>query len=144
MKQIVGDLWHYYRKPGYVICITINGTVKKNGEAVMGRQAVVRIPGVAKTLGWLLRENGNHVQWLDRRPGVMFFPVKHEWEEQADPKLIIRSAKELGRLAVLHDFTFVLPRPGCGNGGLHWRKVKSLLRVLPDNVWIISTPLEQN
>ena len=37
MKEITGDLWDYYRRPMHTICITTNGTIKKNGKAVMGR-----------------------------------------------------------------------------------------------------------
>ena len=36
MKEITGDIWDYH-KQGHWIVITTNGTVKSNGEAVMGR-----------------------------------------------------------------------------------------------------------
>lgn len=144
MREITGNLWDYYGKPGFVVCITTNGTVKKNGEAVMGRgcafEATHRIPGIAKTLGGLIQSYGNVVlEHLTRMEDVISFPVKHNWWEQADLKLIEHSA---GRLWVLADGepekTFILPRPGCGNGRLTWEQVKPAIEFLPDNVWIIS------
>ena len=36
MKEVKGDIWNFYNK-GYWIVIPTNGTVKRNGEAVMGR-----------------------------------------------------------------------------------------------------------
>lgn len=37
MREINGsNIWDFYNK-GFWIAITTNGTVKKNGEAVMGR-----------------------------------------------------------------------------------------------------------
>lgn len=37
MREITGNLWDYYEKPGYVVCITTNGVVNAKGRAVMGR-----------------------------------------------------------------------------------------------------------
>ena len=142
MKEIRGNLWDFYGKPGYVVCITTNGTLKKNGEAVMGRgcakEAQKRIPRVAAKLGILIAEEGNV---LNRIPSemVLAFPVKHNWWEKADLTLIRRSAEQLKARDA--EYIFILPRPGCGNGQRDWlREVKPLLEAvgLPDNVWVIS------
>lgn len=141
MKEITGNLWDYYQKPDHIICLTTNGFVKQDGTAVMGRgcakEATERVPGIARKLASFLKQGGNHVFWLTTE--IVSFPVKHNWWEQADRDLIIRSRTELCDFAIHNkNYTFILPRPGCGNGRLKWEDVKPLLEVLPDNVWVIS------
>lgn len=141
MKEIKGNLWDYFEKPNTVIFITTNGFVKNNGEAVMGRgcalEAKVRFPDLPKILGRLIRFHGNKPIAL--RFGLWSFPVKHNWWEKADIELIRRSTEVLNKVANnAKDWTFVLPRPGCGNGKLTWGEVKPILEVLPDNVLVIS------
>ncbi len=142
-----GNLWTYRSDENPVICITTNGFVKNNGEAVMGRgcalEASRKFPSLPRLLGLHLKENGNTVaEFLLRAPDpvtVITFPVKHIWSEAADPKLIAKSAAELGKLARLRpNKIFLLPRPGCGNGQLKWEDVKPLLAGLPDNVLVIT------
>jgi len=64
------------------ICITTNGFVKRNGEAVMGRgcarQAAQRWPGLSRVVGSCLRQYGNHVQavYTSEDYDVVIFPVK--------------------------------------------------------------------
>ncbi len=147
MREITGDLWDYFEQDKCLCCITTNGFVKNNGEAVMGagcaKQAVERFPALPKNLGRMIKQNGNVVQVVSAavRGGdsVISFPVKHKWWEEADPKLISESAGALNKMARNNpDKKFVLPRPGCGNGKLQWKDVKPLLKKLPDNVLVIS------
>lgn len=138
MIEVYGDIWGYQAD---FIGITTNGTVNRKGACVMGRgvalQAVQHSPRIALNLGKAILQNGNHVHLL--RP-YFSFPVKHEWWQKADIELIRRSAHELEELArLLVPLTFVLPRPGCGNGGLRWIDVKPLVQsILPDNVAVIT------
>lgn len=137
MKEITGDLWSY-RDKGYIV-ITTNGTVKLNGECVMGRgvalQAKNKFSGIAKQLGTLIKVYGNHVYLLSTAEGAQLisFPVKHHWAEKADLPLIKRSVQELKTLAKTLDgklapnLPIYMPRPGCGNGGLTWIEVKPIL-----------------
>jgi len=144
MKEIKGNLWDYLR-PMFLLGITTNGTVKTNGACVMGRgcafEASQRYPEVPKILGQHIREHGN-VCWASRELPLFFFPVKHNWYEMADLELIRRSAEELAEIArhpAKPIYTFVLPRPGCGNGRLRWEDVRGVIApILPDNVWVIS------
>ena len=140
MRETTGDLWDCYGKPYTVILITTNGKVKANGHAVMGRgcayEAAKRFPGIAKTLGLLLEQNGNVVQEL--RLGLWSFPVKHSWEMDGDLGLIQDSAQQLDKLARASSDNWILPRPGCGNGRLKWGEVKPVIEFLPDNVWVIT------
>ena len=136
MKDVYGNVWDYAAD---VVCITTNGFIKRNGAAVMGRgvakQALIRYPGVDVVLAKNLKDNGNHVSHL--YAGLLAFPVKHNWWEPADMVLIARSAAELARLVDL-GLTYVLPRPGCGNGQLSWEDVRPVIKdLLPDNVHVI-------
>lgn len=145
MKEIAGQLWDYYNKEGFVVCITTNGTIKKNGEAVMGRgcayEARKRFPGLPEILGKLIKRNGNIVQSVstEKQLFLISFPVKHKWWEDADLSLIEKSMQTLKHIA--KEFparTIILPRPGCGNGNRQWSEVEAILSSLPDNVHIIS------
>lgn len=146
MKHIHRDIWPYYSEIGHIICLTTNGFVKSNGEAVMGRgnalQATQRIPGIELLLGAYIKTHDNVAGLMqtsaDEMDGVFIFPVKHNWWERADLDLIETSAQILHSYAVgASDNIFHLPRPGVGNGSRDWEtEVKPILeRVgLPDNV----------
>ena len=129
-----------------VICITTNGTTKKNGACVMGRgcalQAREKFPGIDEILGELIKQNGNRVQIVfGFSKLIIAFPVKHNWYELADINLIEKSTKQLVRLTNFYGWAkVVLPRPGCNNGGLNWENdVKSvLLKYLDDRFIIVS------
>ena len=69
------------------ICITTNGVVKRNGDAVMGRgcakDATLLYPGTERQLGMKLNKNGNQTQliWEDWEDGdwlrdIVAFPTK--------------------------------------------------------------------
>lgn len=142
MKEVFGDAMVLRRNYTY-LCVTTNGFVKKNGEAVMGA-------GIAKTvnllshkhgmnaaarLGRLITKNGNVVQRIFKN--VIAFPVKHNWWEAADIELIKRSCVQLMELLGPEE-TVLLPRPGCGNGKLQWDFVKREIEgLLDDRVTIV-------
>lgn len=134
-------------------CITTNGFVKKNGEAVMGagvaKQAKSRYPSLPKHFGSLLKEKGNHVMIigtevaresdvLHRAFDYVAFPVKHNWWEKADIDLIERSANELVSLTNFMGWREVLlPRPGCNNGKLNWIDVKKVIEPILDDRFMV-------
>jgi hypothetical protein len=141
MKEITGNLWDYYGKPLTVVLITTNNYVKGNGHAVMGRgcalEAKKKFPGIARRLGEMLQHSKDGLKIVGE--SLWTFPVKHSWEQPADLELIRKSAAHLGKAARDNPrLTFVLPRPGCGNGRLLWLEVAPILEpLLPDNVWVI-------
>lgn len=142
MREAQGDLWNFLESDNAVGCITTNGTVKNNGECVMGKgcaaQAKKRFPLLPRSLGQKIMASGNAVHELS--PKLVSFPVKHNWWEDADLKLITRSAIQLAALAQRYpDKIFYLPRPGCGNGNRDWEtEVKPAIeKILPDNVVVI-------
>lgn len=137
MLEATGDLWTY---PADYRVITTNGTVRRDGHAVLGRgcakEATERYPALARMLGARLRDHGAPtVEYFDQY-GLFAFPVKHQWMEKADLALISRSTAEFAR-HLLPSATYVMPRAGCGNGQLQWRDVQPILAVLPDNVVVI-------
>lgn len=147
MIEVFGNLWEYKAD---VRVITTNGTVKRNGECVMGRgcalEAKQQNPKLAKLLGTLIRDEGNHVHRLDDKFGgwdlaweFYSFPVKHHWREVADVELIVRSAEELLCAVETGDLVVVMPRPGCGNGGLRWEDVKPVIEPILDDRFHVIT-----
>ncbi len=143
MKEIFGDLFE--QKDADAICITTNGNVKKNGEAVMGRgcaKEADRRWNCSKTLGEAIEEGGNFPIIFHRTGDydVVSFPVKHKWWEKADMSLIKESAKCLVSFANIYEWKkVVLPRPGCGNGRLDWKDVKRVLEpILDDRFYVIT------
>lgn len=145
MIEIKGDIWNWHLL-GYPICITTNGTLKKNGEGVMGagvaKEAKGLWPDLPRALGQHLRDEGNHMTYFPKE-NIFLFPVKHEWYQPADLKLIERSCLELSNFMNSPQFklpTVILPRPGCGNGKLNWEtQVKPVIApLLGAGVYVIT------
>jgi len=140
MKEITGDIWDYY-KQGYWIVITTNGTVKKNGEAVMGKgialQARLRFPELPRRLGRLLDIYGN-IPNIFRDLRVISFPTKYHWASPADIDLIEEGCKKLVEgLKLLGLDRLYLTRLGCSNGRLDWKDVKPVLERYLDDRFIV-------
>ena len=108
------------------------------GIAKAFAQRYLELPSI---LGYKLIESGNRVHYLMslNNIDIFSFPTKHHWRERSDLTLITTSARTLAILAASRpDCTFVLTKPGCGNGGLSWSEVKDAISpILPDNCWII-------
>lgn len=144
MVESCGDIWDFLGRA--VIAITTNGLVTKNGSAVFGRgcarQALQRFPDLALRLGKLLQEHGNHVHCLGN--GLVSFPVEESPWAIPDLHLIRSSAAELRALSDREGWErIIVPRPGCGGGGLDWREVWPLLEEYFDNrFYVISAGKE--
>jgi len=141
MREITGDL---FKEEADATVITTNGFIKKNGEGVMGRgvafQMKQKYPHAPAWLGNHLSRNGNHVGLCNLpKEGRCFvwFPVKHHWNDKAEFGLIKRSLKELVLLAASRWEKVVLPRAGCGNGGLDWKDVRPLLAEVLDDRFVV-------
>jgi hypothetical protein len=146
MKEVKGNAWHIIDNYD-ALCITTNGYIKSNGECVMGRgialEAKKRLRTLPRTLGLAIKYHGNNVHKLFpkyRNTVIISFPVKHNWWEKADIKLIERSAHQLVKLTDKQNFKRVLlPRPGCGNGKLKWDEVKLVLEpIFDDRFYVVS------
>jgi hypothetical protein len=139
MLETVGDIWEYADR-GEVIVITTNGSLTRDRRAIFGRgvakQAVLRFPRLADTLGSMLAAHGNHV--FDLGGCIVSFPVEETAWSQPDLRIIARSAQELRRLADRTGWQqVVVPRPGCGGGGLAWKDVRPLLAPWFDDRFIV-------
>jgi hypothetical protein len=155
MQEIIGDIFKLVERsepPVFnIICVTTNGHVRKDGACVMGRGVALEVarrwPQIPFILGNYLKQNGNHVYLLGQvtfnsKFGIYLisFPVKHHWKEQADLNLIVRSCLELKHYINQYNvqFNILLPKPGCGNGGLDWEDVKAVIEpILPDNIYVV-------
>lgn len=162
MIEAYGDIWQHQNKYDALV-ITTNGYVKKNGEAVMGRgialDAARKYPNFPKHLGQILTEYGNIVwpfsfdQWNGEEAyeDILFsFPVKPQfgpngemgWKAKADIDLIKKSAKHLRTYANEIGLDKILmPRPGCGNGGLKWEFVRPVIEPILDDRFTIMEKL---
>jgi hypothetical protein len=128
MIELTGNIWEYLGKA--VIAITSSGSITRDGRAVLGRgcarQAAKYFPDLALQLGALIREGGNHVNNMGN--GLVSFPVEESAWSLPDLRLIARSARELCYLADREGWEIIIvPRPGCGGGGLQWQEVKAVL-----------------
>jgi len=142
MNATTGNIWTFYDTWGAYVAVPTNGFVKQNGLAVMGTglaaQAAGKFYPLAASLGQMLAAYGNHVflfpQWR-----IITFPVKDDWRDSAKLLLINRSAVELQKLLCVCYIPTraVMPKVGCGNGGLQWEDVGPLLTPLGDAVQIV-------
>lgn len=145
MREVKGDFWSY---PADWKCIPTNGVVTAQGNLVMGagmaKAARLRLPGIDATLGTLVRKFGNLVFLLEERDAVRWvsFPTKNDWQEDADLDLIRRGCGQLRNIwkAEGSKAKVLLPRVGCGYGGLDWKDVEPMLwvQLLEDNFVVIS------
>lgn len=134
MKEIKANFWDVYKSYNAIVCPT-NGVVKKNGELVMGgglaKQFKQRFPYIAFSWGQMVKESGNHVYLHEHRedlPDLISYPSKKHWADVSDLFLIRRSADELLSLTNQKDYDNILvPRVGCGLGGLTWDVVKPVM-----------------
>lgn len=143
MKEAIGNLWDFYAA-GHKIVITTNGMIKRNGDCVMGRgcalEAAKRFPKLPGELGFKISCAGHQRVWWWADYNLYTFPTKHNWREKADIELIARSARQLAScVPVSCDYSqkdIVVPRPGCGNGGLRWQDVKPVLDAILDDRFV--------
>lgn len=162
MIEAYGDIWDHADEYDAIV-ITTNGFVKKNGEAVMGRgialEAKNRFPKLASWFGTLINHWGADGVFAFEDPkwdykGIIFtFPVKPAygpngepgWRVKADPKLIESSTQKLVEYinkSWNNSITKVLmPRPGCGNGGLKWEDVKPIIEPYLDDRFTVMEKL---
>ena len=139
MKQITGDIWDYHKR-GHWIVITTNGTIHKNGVAVMGKgiakQAALKYPKLPYYLGLAIKDVGNigHI-FPDYK--IITLPTKHNWWEKSDITLIERGCKALSKMHARVKVNIYMVRPGCSNGKLKWEDVKPIIEQYLDDRFVI-------
>lgn len=141
MLEVTGNLWDFHEQ-GHYICITTNGTVRRDGACVMGRgiakQAALKFPRFPYAVGerlnyWGCTEVGQ-LPFVFPEFRLITYPVKHHWSDVADIKLIEESAQLLMTCVPVMQMSRVyLPRPGCGNGRLQWSDVRPVVAPILDD-----------
>lgn len=141
MYELQADLWALGSTADAIV-ITTNGSLKRNGDAVMGKGCALDAaeidPLLPARLGMMIAVEGNRLHvfhgWKETT-ALVAFPVKHQWYNRADLSLIVDSTVSLLDEANRWDWEdVVLPRPGCGAGRLDWEKnVKPLIEIVLDN-----------
>lgn len=147
MKEVVGDLWTFEVSDHPVSTwrgIPTNGVVR-NDKLVMGagvaKDAKDRYPSLPKKFGKHVKKYGNSPCFLIvDHDGLFSFPTKEHYQQNADGKLIMKSAVTLAEVAINNPYDkFIIPRPGVGLGKLDWGDIRPLLlTLLPDNVFVVS------
>ena len=130
LQLIKGNLWEYHCG-GDIVAVTIGGLLQKNGLCVMpsgcARQAAELFPALPSILGEQIKKYGLHVFDLGNR--IVSFPVENDPFENPDLKIIEQSCHELVELVNYKQWKrVVVPRPGCGRGGLSWNEVEPILK----------------
>ena len=147
MKEINENIWNIYKNYDAIVCPT-NGVVKKNGELVMGGglalQFKKRFPYIPFIWGQKVDLLGNHLSKYSHDksdlPVLISFPSKHHWKDKSDINLIKRSLNELMKCVEEENYKkILLPKVGCGLGGLLWKDIKHIIsEQLDDRYTVIS------
>lgn len=146
MKEVKGDIFDLMEGDFDAFCVTTNGIIKGDGRAVMGagiaKECRERFKDIDIRLANGIRNNGNVVQTLGTysHGTVIAFPTKNHWRDSSSIELIQESCRQLKIIMDAYGLKKVLlPRPGCGHGGLNWDEVKAeIAPILSDKVYIIS------
>lgn len=143
MKQTTGDLW---QTPAQVKVVPTNGMYtsiapdvhRAHMGAGVAKQAALLWPRLPLLLGERLREYGNQLFVFQIPPAyreamwatvLVAFPTKNRWIDSATPILLDRSTRELLDAYRQNGWENVLmPRVGCGLGGLAWEEVEPMLQ----------------
>ncbi len=130
LRLISGDLWEPHRN-GAVSAIMTGGLIKKNGCCAMpggtARQAAEKFITLPYVLGEQIRKYGLLV--FDPGQPSVSFPVENSPYHTPELKIIARSCREPVELADYKSrCRIVVPRPGCGPGGLLWSEVEPFLK----------------
>lgn len=166
---VYGDIFSYVGKAD-CICITTNGTIKSNGELVMGAGVAKQFYDkynsthhIAKKLAKLLYGgepnlrkmhvvHSNHNLCYRAIPAehnfgthVVSFPTKNHFQDKGDLELIKRSARRMVDFANEYDLnSIIIPSPGTGCGQLNEEDVYAELNKILDKRFTIIKYKKEN
>lgn len=140
--EVQKDLWSFYKQPSTYVFISTNGSVKQSNDLIMGRgcafEAKERNPGISAVIGEAIKRYGNQVMWFeDFKLGIL--PSKDKWYLKSNLSLIEQTLQQLVNLVQDNRWPkVVIPKLGCGNGGLDWEsQVKPLMEKYLDDRFIV-------
>ncbi len=157
MIELKGDIFDYADAEWNdvdALCVLTNMTVKANGNLIMGGgQALIaaqKFPELPQFWGakteQLIEQAYHRVTILTRlgrfdKYCLISFPTKKHPKESSSLPLILQAATELVQLADNRKWqNVVLPRPGCGLGGLDWyTDVRPTIENVLDNRFKVMT-----
>jgi hypothetical protein len=153
VKETRGNFWDVARQYDGIV-VTTNGHVKNNGHLVMGKglakQFFEHFPEVPKILGDKVTQFGNFPFPAGRPKGfglVLSLPTQPHWRVKSTYEFVLEQCANLVKLVDKcktrdeNAFTDVLTvQPGCGLGGLEWRKLKPDLRKIWDDRFTVIRP----
>lgn len=157
-RIIYGDIFDYVGIAD-CICITTNGTIKSNGELVMGagvakqfydkynskfqiaKKLAKLLFGAEPTLKKMFVVNSSYnvcyraIAAEDNQgTNVVSFPTKNHFQDKGDLELIKRSAKRMVEFADAYGLkNIIIPSPGTGCGQLKEEDVYAALNEILDN-----------
>jgi hypothetical protein len=156
MQELRGN-YNIFELPqnGEAICITTNGIVKADGNAVMGAGVALQANKMLKLsgkLGSYITQYGNRAFNLGKYQRNYFsnqatftvfsLPTKHHWKEDSDITLICKSCEQLVEMCNKFCITrCYLPPPGCGHGNLNYETtVKPWISMILDDRFVVVLP----
>lgn len=150
MLEARGNVWELECD---ALCILTNRIVISD-HLIMGagvaKEAAERYPALPELWGEQTLKHRGHVffTWVDNGHAtsnntdlLIAFPTKNHYKDPSPPGLVLESSVELMQLVdKLSLKRVLLPRPGCGKGGLNWEsEVRPLIApVLDDRVVVVT------
>lgn len=142
MRVKYGDIWETF--PQEIVVVPVNIGFKRDGRAVMGagvaKIAAEKFPDLPLWWGSMCQQfRENTPVMLHPMHRLILFPTKPmngdapwlSWQEDADVKLIWRSAAQLAAFTFKENI--LIPLVGCGNGGLAEELVLPILLTFCDH-----------
>jgi hypothetical protein len=149
MKKNKGNLFLPHKNVD-VVCISTNGSVDYIGNAIMERVNIkyssISFYRIEKILGNKIKEYGNNVFNLGKYTFqnnnscfIFSFPIKNNWWEEIDIKLINKSLIELNNIVNVLSFKIIW-LPLIENNKLTWKNTFELMasKMLDDRFHIVS------
>lgn len=137
MREVTGDIWDTTG----VVVVPTNGTLNANGHLVMGAgvalEARLRHIHLPAKLGNFVSVYGNRVFYL-KAESILSFPTKQHWKDLSNIQLIQQSGRQAVEIADKFNLNrIILPRVGCGYGGLTWDFVRGFLSPILDDRFVV-------
>lgn len=150
MIEISGDIFELFDGGEYAaIVIPTNATLNKSRELVMGAGVALtakrRWPWLPSALALDLDRALTPVRAPDGTRWILSFRTKNNWRNPSTIGMVRRSAANLERWAhqwLPSDGKVILPRVGCGRGGLTWDDVKRTIEPFLDDRFHVSKGLD--